>query len=186
MKNLFAAIKLTILCLIFFSLIYPLVITGIAQLAPGRGEGEIVKLNGKEIGFDKIGQSFTKNNYFWGRPSAANYNAAAGSGSNKGPSNPDYLKGVQLRVDTFLIKHPYLLRQDIPAEMITASGSGLDPHISSKAALVQVKRIAAVRNISQGQLVQLVEANTEQPLLGLFGPSTVNVLKLNIALDQIK
>lgn len=184
MKNIFSAIKLTTLCLIFFSAIYPLAITVIAQFAPGKGRGETVELNGKIVGFQKIGQTFNNGNYFWGRPSAAGYNAASGSGSNKGPSNPDYLKDVQVRVDTFLLRHPYLSKQEIPTEMVTASGSGLDPHISPQAALVQVKRVAQARNIPETRLIRLIEQHTEKPLLSVFGPSKVNVLELNIALDQ--
>jgi K+-transporting ATPase ATPase C chain len=186
MKNIFSAIKLTILCLIFFSALYPLAITGIAQFTPYKGKGETVEVGGKVVGFQKVGQDFTNNRYFWGRPSAANYNAAAGVGSNKGPSNSDYLKDVQTKVDSFLVHHPYLSKHDVPTEMVTASGSGLDPHISPHAALLQVQRVARARNISAQQITQLVEKHIQKPLFGLFGPSVVNVLALNIALDQLK
>lgn len=184
MKNIWIAIKLTVLCLIFFSGIYPLIITGIAQFAPSNGKGETLNLNGKIVGFHRVGQLFTKDIYFWGRPSAVNYNAAAGGGSNKGPSNPDYLKDLNLKVDTFLLNHPYLNKQDVPCEMVTASGSGLDPHISPQAALIQVKRIAKARNVSEKKISQMLEKHIQKPLLGLFGPSIVNVLELNIDLDQ--
>lgn len=186
MKNIFSALKLTLLCLILFSALYPLVITGIAQFAPCKGKGETIEVDGKVVGFQKVGQSFTKNNYFWSRPSVVNYNAAAGGGSNKGPGNPDYLKDVQTRVDSFLVHHPYLTKQDVPSEMVTASGSGLDPHISPNAAFIQVKRVAQARNISEEQVSQLVEKHIQKPLLDLFGPSSVNVLELNIALDRLK
>jgi len=186
MKNIFSAIKLTLLCLLFFSVLYPLAITGIAQFAPCKGKGETIEMNGKMVGFQKVGQSFTKNNYFWSRPSAVNYNAASGGGSNKGPSNPDHLKDVQIKVDRLLVHHPYLTKQDVPTEMVTASGSGLDPHISPNAAAVQVKRVAKARNISESPITQLVEKYTQKPLLGLFGPPVVNVLELNIALDRLK
>ena len=186
MKNIFSAIKLTVLCLLFFSILYPLAITGIAQFAPCNGKGETIEVNGETVGFQKVGQSFTKNNYFWSRPSAVNYNAAGGGGSNKGPSNPNHLKDVQTKVDRFLVHHPYLTKQDIPTEMVTASGSGLDPHISPNAASVQVKRVAKARNISESQITQLVEKYTQKPLLGLFGPPVVNVLELNVALDQLR
>ncbi len=186
MKNIFSAIILTVLCLIFFSILYPLAITGIAKFATNKGKGETIEVDGKIVGFQKVGQSFTNETYFWGRPSAVNYNAAGSGGSNKGPSNPDYLKDVQIRIDTFMSKHPYLKSVDIPVEMVTASGSGLDPHISPKAAFIQVKRIARARNITEGKVTALVENNIKTPLLGLWGTSTVNVLELNIALDKLK
>ncbi len=186
MKNIFSMIKLTVLCLILFSVIYPLAITGIAKFAPNHGKGETLEVNGKIVGYQKIGQSFTKEKYFWGRPSAVNYNAAGSGGSNKGPSNPDYLKDVQSRIDSFLVHHPYLTKKEVPAEMVTASGSGLDPHISPQAAMVQVKRIVKARNIPEDKIRNLVQAHIENPLLGMFGPPKVNVLQLNIALDLVK
>jgi potassium-transporting ATPase KdpC subunit len=114
------------------------------------------------------------------------YNAAGSGGSNKGPSNPDYLKDAQARIDTFLAHNPGVDRANVPAELVTASGSGLDPHLSPAAAQVQVRRIARVRGISEEKLVQLVDKHTNGPLLGLFGPSTVNVLALNSALDEVR
>ena len=107
-------------------------------------------------------------------------------GSNKGPSNEEYLGVVQARVDTFLVHNPGVKKADIPVELVTASGSGLDPDISEKAALVQVERIAKVRNVPAQQLQQLVKEHINGPLLGLFGPAKINVLKLNLALDQLK
>ena len=106
--------------------------------------------------------------------------------SNKGPSNAEYLALVQARVDTFLAHNPGVSKSDIPVEMVTASGSGLDPHISPKAALIQVARIAQARNLPEDKIVALVNEHVEKPLLGLFGPSRVNVLKLNIALNTLK
>ena len=186
MKNIFSAIKLTFLCLILFSVLYPFLIWGIAKTSPNKGKGETHEVNGKTVGFKLVGQSFTNDNYFWGRPSAVNYNAAGSGGSNKGPSNPDYLKDVQVRIDSFLVHHPYLTKKDIPSEMVTASGSGLDPHISPNAAFIQVKRISKARNISEIKLTELVEQQIQKPLLGIFGTSTVNVLQLNIELDKLK
>jgi potassium-transporting ATPase KdpC subunit len=186
MKNIFSQITLTFLCLVLFSVLYPLAVTGIAQFATNNGKGEIIKVNGNIVGFQKVGQSFTCDNYFWGRPSAVNYNSAGSGGSNKGPSNPDYLKEVQLRIDTFLVHHPYLQKKNIPAEMVTASGSGLDPNISSESALIQVKRISINRNISESKLINFVNGFIQRPFLGLFGTSTVNVLQLNVALDNLK
>lgn len=179
------ALRLTIVFLILTAVIYPLIITGIAKLAPGRGNGVTVSVKGKVVGYANIGQAFTEDRYFNGRPSAVDYNAAGSAGSNKGPSDPDYLKTVQARIDTFLVHNPGVNKADIPAELVTASGSGLDPDVSPAGAKIQVARIARTRNVSAERLNQLVDEHTEGPLLGLFGPSKVNVLKLNIALDQL-
>lgn len=169
---------------ILLAVIYPLVILGIAQLAPNQGKGETISVNGKVVGYKKIGQKFDKANYFWGRPSAADYNAAGSAGSNKGPSNADYLAQVQKRIDTFLVVHPYLKKSEIPAEMVTASGSGLDPNISPKGALIQVKRVADARNLPEEKVKQLVEKMSNKPKV--MGTEAVNVLELNIALEQLK
>lgn len=184
MKNIFSMLKFTVLMLILFAVIYPLAIYGIAQFAPNKGEGETISVNGKVVGYQKIGQKFNKSNYFWGRPSEVDYNAAGSAGSNKGASNPDYLALVQKRIDTFLIVHPYLKKSQIPADMVTASGSGLDPNISPEGALIQVKRVAKVRNLSEEKVKNLVEIKINRPTLA--GTSTVNVLELNVALDELK
>ncbi|HQY12236.1 MAG TPA: potassium-transporting ATPase subunit C, partial [Ferruginibacter sp.] len=120
------------------------------------------------------------------RPSAVDYNAAGSAGSNKGPKNPDYLKQVQDRIDSFLVHNPGVKKEEIPAELVTASGSGLDPDISPAGASVQVKRIAAVRKLAEATIISLIDKQTEKPLLGFMGPAKVNVLKLNIALDKLK
>ena len=183
--NIFPAIKLTALTLVFFAGVYTAVIWGVAQVAPNGGKGEVVTVNGKRF-YANVGQTFTEDKYFNSRPSAVDYNAAGSGGSNKGPSNPEYLATVQARIDTFLVHNPSIKKKDIPVELVTASGSGLDPDISSKAALVQARRIASARKVTQESVEQLIAKNTEAPLLGMFGPEKVNVLKLNIALDQIK
>ncbi|UHG92124.1 K(+)-transporting ATPase subunit C [Spirosoma oryzicola] len=180
------ALRLTLVMLVILSVIYPLVIAGVSRLAPGGGKGETVTVNGKVVGYALVGQKFTEDRYFNGRPSAVDYNAAGSAGSNKGPSNPDYLKTVQVRIDTFLVHNPGIRKADIPAELVTASGSGLDPDLSPAAAKIQVARIAKIRGIGAERLNQLVDEQTKGPLLGLLGPSTVNVLKLNVALDQLK
>ena len=172
--------------LVLFSVIYPLAIYGIAQFAPNQGKGETFSVNGKVVGYQKIGQKFDKPNYFWGRPSAVDYNTAGSAGSNKGPTNPDYLKQVQDRIDSFLVHNPGIDKKDIPAELVTASGSGEDPDLSPAAAKIQVKRIAAIRHIDESKINALVDQHTEGPLLGFLGPSKVNVLKLNIALDELR
>lgn len=184
-ENILPAIKLTIVCMFFFSGVYTLFILGAAQLADNNGKGEIIKTE-KQIFYANVGQSFTDDKYFWSRPSAVGYNAAGSGGSNKGPSNPDYLTSVQARIDTFLVHNPGVQKSEIPSDLVTASGAGLDPHISPQSALVQIKRIARVRDLNEGIIRQLVEKNTEKPLMGMFGTEKVNVLKLNIELDNLK
>ena len=138
------------------------------------------------MGYAIVGQKFRDDKYFWSRPSAVDYNAAGSAGSNKGPTNPDYLKQVQDRIDTFLAHNPGVKKEDIPAELVTASGSGEDPDLSPAAAKVQVKRIATIRKIDENKIYALIDQHTEGPLLGFLGPSKINVLKLNIALDELK
>lgn len=186
MKNhLSPAIRLTLILLVILSIGYPLVIAGVARLAPGQGKGETITVNGRVVGYALVGQTFTADRYFNSRPSAVGYKADGSGGSNKGPSNPDYLKTVQARIDTFLVHNPGVDKADIPAELVTASGSGLDPDLSPAAAKIQIARIAKTRNMSDDRLRQLVDEQTKGPLMGLFGPSTVNVLKLNVALDKL-
>ncbi len=146
--HLFPALRLTLVMLVLLAVMYPLLVAGISRLVPGGGQGETVVVNGKVVGYSRIGQSFTEDRYFNGRPSAVDYNAAGSAGSNKGPSNPDYLKTVQARIDTFLVHNPGVQKADIPVELVTASGSGLDPDLSPAAAKIQVARIASVRGIS--------------------------------------
>jgi len=181
-KNLLISLKLTLVMLILCSVLYPLLITAIGKATPGGGKGKTLSVNGKVVGYELIGQKFTDDKYFWGRPSAVDYNAAGSAGSNKGPSNPDYLKVIQDRIDTFLVHNPGVKKEEIPADLVTASGSGLDPDISPASAYVQVKRIAVVRGIAQEKIKALVDEHVEKG----FGPSRVNVLKLNIALDNLK
>ena len=185
-QNILPAIRLTLVCMVFFMGIYTLLILGGAQLAPGKGKGETISVNNKVAGWRLLGQKFTDDKYFGSRPSAVDYNAAGSGGSNKGPSNPDYLKAVQDRIDSFLVHNHGIKKEDIPSDLVTASGSGLDPHISVQGAYAQVKRIAAVRNISEEKIKTLVNQHIEKPLLGLFGTERVNVLQLNIALDEMR
>jgi K+-transporting ATPase ATPase C chain len=185
-KYLAPSLKLTLVFIILLAVIYPLFISAVGKLTAGGGGGEKVIVNGKVVGYAAIGQKFTDDKYFWSRPSAVDYNAAGSGGSNKGPTNPDYLKQVQDRIDTFLAHNPGVRKEEIPAELVTASGSGQDPDLSPAAAKIQVKRIAAIRKIDESKLYALVDQHTEGPLLGFLGPSKVNVLKLNIALDELK
>jgi K+-transporting ATPase ATPase C chain len=184
-KYIAPSLKLTLLMIVLCSAIYPLLIAGISKAADGKGGGAKALVNGKIVGYANVGQKFTEDKYFWGRPSAVDYNAAGSGGSNKGPSNPDYLRTLEDRVDIFLVHNPAVKRSEIPTEMITASGSGLDPDISPRSALIQVKRIAAIRKIDEAVLNSLIQKNTQAALAGFLGPVKINVLKLNIALDQI-
>lgn len=185
-QNIFPAIRLTLVCTVFFMGVYPLIIWLFAQVAPGKGKGEMVVVNNKVVGWKRLGQKFSDDKYFCTRPSAVGYNAAASGGSNKGPSNPHYVTGVQARIDSFLVHNPGIQKKEIPSDLVTASGSGLDPHISVQGAYVQVDRLARVRNIPPEKIKALIDLHTENPFLGLFGTKKVNVLKLNIALDDLK
>ena len=186
-STLFKSFKLTIAFSLLFSICDFFVLWIFAQVAgPNKGNAEVLELDGKVVGAANVGQNFTEDIYFWGRPSCAGdgYEASSSAGSNKGPSNEEYLSEIKARIDTFLVHHPYLTREEVPAEMVTASASGLDPDISPKAAYAQVQRVAQARGLSPESVMALVNANTEGPLLGLFGPEKVNVLKLNIALEK--
>ncbi len=185
-KYIIQSIRLTVVLIVLLCIVYPLGIALAGKMSKGNGDGEKLLKNGRVVGYALLGQSFTKPAYFWGRPSAVAYNAAGSGGSNKGPSNSDYLNVVAARIDTLLKYHPGLKKEDIPADMVTASGSGLDPHISVQGALIQLKRIAAYRKIDARKIAELITKNTNQPFLGLFGPTTVNVLQLNLDLDKLK
>ena len=185
-ENILPAIRLTIGCILFFCGVYTIFVLGIAQAAPAKGNGQTLTVNGKVVGYKLIGQKFTDDKYFWSRPSAVDYNAAGSGGSNKGPTNPDYLKTVQDRIDSFLVHNPGIKKDQIPSELVTASGSGQDPDLSPAAAYIQAKRIASVRNIAEEKVRELISQHIEKPLLGLFGTERVNVLQLNIDLENLK
>ncbi|GFZ39292.1 potassium-transporting ATPase KdpC subunit [Bacteroides nordii] len=189
MKTLLKSFKITLTFCVFFAVFYVLILWLFAQVAgPNKGNAEVATLDGKVVGAANVGQNFTKDIYFWGRPSCAGdgYDATSSSGSNKGPTNPEYLAELEARIDTFLVHHPYLNRSEVPAEMVTASGSGLDPDITPACAYVQVKRVAQARGMHEEQVKEIVDKTIEKPLLGLFGTEKVNVLKLNIALEKAK
>jgi len=183
-KYILISLKLTLVMIVICSVVYPLIVAVVGWLTPGQGNGETVEYNGKVVGYANIGEKFTVDKYFWSRPSAVGYNAMGSGGSNKGPGNPDYLKDVQAHIDTFLAHNPGVLKEDIPAELVTYSGSGLDPDLSPAGAKIQVKRIAAVRHLSEDKVSALVDRYTQRPLWGIFGPAKVNVLQLNLALDR--
>jgi K+-transporting ATPase ATPase C chain len=182
-KYLLPSIRLTLVMLVLCCFIYFGIITLIGKAVVGGGGGETVQVNGETVGYANIGQKFTDDKYFWSRPSAVDYNAAGSAGSNKATSNPDYLKQVQGRIDSFLIHNPGVTKEQIPADLVTASGSGLDPDISPAAAYVQVARVAGVRKLDAAKVNTLVGQKIEK---GILGPDRINVLKLNIALDALK
>jgi K+-transporting ATPase ATPase C chain len=184
-KYIIQSLRLTLVLLVLLCIIYPVSIALVGKFSKGNGGGKKIFKDGKVVGYAALGQSFTKPEYFWGRPSAVDYNAAGSGGSNKAPSNDEYLKQVSNRIDTLLKYNANLKRADIPADMVTASGSGLDPDISVQGAEIQISRIAAYRKLNENVVKDLVAKNTETPLLGLFGPAKINVLKLNLALDQL-
>ena len=168
-------------------LVYPLVVTGLAQLLfPHQANGSLVVRDGKVIGSELIGQYFDQPKYFWSRPSATSpvpYNAAASSGSNLGPTNPALVEAVRGRVAALRAADPGN-DNPIPVDLVTASGSGLDPHISLAAAAFQVRRVARARGLKEGAVERLVMQYTQGRQFALLGESRVNVLRLNLALDM--
>ncbi len=166
--------------------IYPLVVTGVAQIAfPRQANGSLIIIDGKVYGSELIGQSFDDPRYFWGRPSAAGYNASASSGSNYGPLNPALIDVAQARIAALKAADPDN-PLPIPVDLVTASGSGLDPHISVASALYQVHRVAQARGLSEAEVKILVDKYTEGRQLGFLGEPHVNVLELNLALDGMQ
>lgn len=188
MKNFMKSIRITIVLCAFFCVFYMLLLWAFAKVAsPNHGDVKMLTLNGKVVGAANIGQLFTSDLYFWGRPLCAGdkgYDATRSGGSNKSVTNKQYLAGVNKRINFFMKHHPYLRRKDVPAEMVTASGSGLDPDITIQSAYIQIRRVAKARGLKQAKVKAIVNSVIERPLLGLFGPAKINVLKLNIALDK--
>jgi K+-transporting ATPase ATPase C chain len=189
LKQLRPALVSLVLLTFITGVIYPLVVTGIAQVIfPLQANGSIIMKDGKAVGSGLIGQPFDQPQYFWGRLSATGpfpYNAAASSGSNYGPLNPALLDAVKGRVQALKDADPSNTAP-IPVDLVTASGSGLDPHISIAAALYQVHRVAQARGLTDNAVKALIDINTEDRQLGFLGEPTVNVLKLNLALDGLE
>jgi K+-transporting ATPase ATPase C chain len=190
LKTIYRSWVATILLAIIVCGIYPLLVTGVGQLLfhEKANGGLILGKDGKIVGAKLIGQAFSKPEYFHGRPSAAGdkgYDAANSSGSNLGPTNQKFYDTLRSNVDSVLKDNPTLKKGEIPVDLVTASGSGLDPHISPEAALIQVDRVAAARKMGKDQLKSLVESHIEGPQLGLLGEPVVNVLMLNMDLDQL-
>lgn len=187
-----AHLRPALMSLLLFTLItgvaYPLLVTGVSQAVfPARASGSLIIRDGKVVGSALIGQPFDEPKYFWGRPSATSpfpYNAAASSGSNLSPTNPALISAVQGRVDALRAADP-TNKAAVPVDLVTASGSGLDPHISPAAALYQVSRVARARHLASDAVRQLVERHIEGRFLGVLGEPRVNVLALNLALDAL-
>jgi K+-transporting ATPase ATPase C chain len=188
LKSTRTALVVLLLFTIVTGFVYPLAVTAIAQLAfPHKANGSIVTREGKRAGSDLIGQPFSAPGYFWSRPSAtgpAAYNAGASSGSNYGPLNPSYLDAVRQRIQA-LKAVDSLNTGPVPVDLVTASASGLDPHISPAAAEYQVARVARIRGLSEEQVRSLVRAHTQGRQFGFLGEAAVNVLPLNLALDAL-
>lgn len=182
------ALMMLLILTVLTGVMYPLAVTGLAQLLfPTQANGSLMTRDGKVIGSELIGQYFDEPQYFWGRPSATSpypYNAAASSGSNLGPTNPVLIEAVKTRVAALRAADPGN-EAPVPVDLVTTSGSGLDPHISPAAALYQAHRVARVRGVQESQVKDLVALHTEGRQFGLLGEPRVNVLKLNLALDTV-
>jgi K+-transporting ATPase ATPase C chain len=186
LEQLLPAVRMTLVLTVLTGMLYPALITGIAQaIFPKQANGSLIEVNGKVIGSELIGQKFSKPEYFQGRPSAAGdgYDAANSGASNLGPTSQKLVERIKADAEKFRKENPDF-SGPIPADLLTASASGLDPHLSPASAAAQVARVAKARGITQDQAQQLVDRFTELRQLGFLGESRVNVLKLNIELDS--
>jgi len=178
MKAILQSLRLYIILTLLTGILYPLAMTGVAQLLfPKQANGSRIVENGKLIGSDLLVQKFESPRYFWPRPSSADYATVPSGASNKGPTSADLKKSIDERRAKF--------GKDAPVDLLTASGSGLDPHISPEATRLQISRVASARNMSIQQIAGIVDQTIEAPQLGFLGEPRVNVLKLNLALDQL-
>ena len=181
-----ASIGLTIVSLGLCGFLYSATVTGLGQLLfPAQANGSLIELDGKILGSSLVAQPFTDPKYFQPRPSAANYNSMAMAGSNMARTNPELTKIIEQRIADIEARDHIEGRQ-IPSDLVTASGSGIDPEISLKSAMIQVKRVAEARHLSGQQVIELIQQYTLKPTFGVLGQERINVLELNLALDQIK
>ena len=198
------AVSVTVVLMLICGLLFPCLLTGLSSvLFPHQAGGSLITVNGTAVGSEHVGQEFTQDCYMWSRPSVYHYNVytegengakyykdgtefgGLASGSNNyAPSNPALVERVEADMEAFLAKNPDVEREDIPTDLLTASGSGLDPHISPESAQIQLPRIAQASGLSEESLQEIVERNTTGKLLGVFGEKTVNVLKVNIEIAQ--
>lgn len=187
-KELKPALRMLALMTALTGIVYPLLVTGIAQsVFPKQSNGSLIEADGKAVGSELIGQPFSDPKYFWGRPSATGptpYNAGASSGSNLGPTNPALAEAVEARIEALKASDP-ANAAPIPIDLVTASGSGLDPHISPAAAHWQAARVARIRGLSETEMAKLIDAHTAGRQFGFLGEPRVNVLQLNLALDRL-
>jgi potassium-transporting ATPase KdpC subunit len=183
-EHLRPAIVLFVLLTVITGAAYPALVTLVAQLVfPSAANGSLIMKDGKAVGSELIGQPFDDPRYFWGRPSATSpaYNGASSTGSNLGPTNPAQFDAVKRRLEAIRKEHP---SGDVPVELVVASGSGLDPHISPKAAEFQIPRVAKARGMTESGVRRLIDGNTESRTFGVLGEPRVNVLNLNLGLDR--
>ncbi len=186
MKLLIQSILLTIVFTVLTGVIYPLVITGVSQVAfRNQANGSLIERDGKIVGSELLAQQFTGEKYFWPRPSAAGYATVPSGASNLGPTSQALQSNVTANATAFRTAHKLAADTPVPADMVFTSASGLDPHISPESARMQVGRVAAARGISADQVSALVEKFVEPPQWGVFGEPRVNVLRLNLALDGL-
>ena len=198
------AVLVTVVLMLICGLLFPCLLTGLSSVIfPHQAGGSLITVNGMAVGAEHVGQEFTQDCYMWSRPSAYNYNVytesedgrkyyndgtefgGLASGSNNyAPSNPALVERVEADMEAFLEKNPEIKREDIPTDLLTASGSGMDPHISPASAQIQLPRIAQASGLSEESLQEIVKRNTAGKLLGVFGEETVNVLKVNIEIAQ--
>ena len=181
-------IRLVLVLLVICGIAYPLLMTGVSQvIMPAKADGSLIKNeSGEIVGSELIGQSFKDPGYFHGRISSINYDAAGSGTPNYSPSNEEMVERTKNDIAEFLKENPTIKKEDIPSDLMTNSGSGLDPNVSPQGAIVQVPRIAKERGLSEKSLYNLIDKFTEGRSLGLFGEPRINVLKLNIALDELK
>lgn len=186
MKYLMPAIRLILFMTLILGFIYPFAMTGISQiLFPSRANGDFLTRGGQKVGSSLIAQKFEKSEYFWSRPSAIDYNPLPSGGTNLGQSSESLKKTVEERRAKLKLAHPDQSAEP-PQDLLFASGSGLDPHISPEAARYQAQRVAKARNLSLDQIQKLIQQSTQKRVFGIFGEPTVNVLALNLAIDEIQ
>ena len=189
MRSLMTAIKMTIVLTILLGIVYPLAMTGLANVIfPHQAQGSLIERDGTVVGSELIGQTFAAPGYFHGRPSAAGdkgYDASNSSGSNLGPTNKTLISTVQQRLKDTVEANPGIDAHQVPIDLITASGSGLDPEISPASADIQVARVAKARGLGEDDVRLLIRQNTRARQLGMLGEPGVNVLSLNLALDKL-